>query len=314
LENWTASGNLLMVGFIKPHHPFDPPEPWDLMYNPDEMELLPGWLGAVPERDRSYHSGFFPNHQLTEVTLRRITAFYYASISQIDHQIGRMIDLLRYKGLYDDTVIVFTSDHGEYLGFHHMILKGCYLYEPLVRVPLIVKFPGSPDAGSIRDTLVSGIDLAPTLIHQAGVEPPPDMQGLNLADERADRPLVFAQDHRQPMYMARSHTHKLLMAREPAQSLLFDLQKDPLELVDRSDDLALGPLLRQHRDAIVDLLMFDALPPDYRDEQTALIQQANVADPQGDHRQQMLTYLERQMDAYLSSEAPLDASGNSVNN
>ena len=295
LEQWTGSGNLLMVGFIKPHHPFDPPEPWDQLYDPEDMVLLPGWLDAVPDRDRDYHPGYFPNHELTEAALRRITAYYYATISHIDDHVGRMMHLLRQRGLYDDTLIVLTSDHGEYLGFHHMILKGRYLYEPLVRVPLIIKYPGNLAAGSMRDTLVSNVDLAPTLLRQAGGVPSPCMKGLDLADENADRRMVYAQDDRQRVYMARSRTHKLLLAQDAAQSLFFDLRRDPLELTNYLEDPAYQSLVQQHRDAIADWLMFDTPMPDYSDPLAPPISQANVPDPESDHRQQMLAFLESQM-------------------
>ncbi len=114
IDGWSESGNLLMCSFIKPHHPFDPPAPWDAMYDPDDIELLPGWTDEIPTRDRPYR-GYFPNEKLSEATLRRITAYYYATISQIDHHVGRMVARLKARGLYESTLILFTSDHGEYL-------------------------------------------------------------------------------------------------------------------------------------------------------------------------------------------------------
>ena len=104
-------------------------------------------------------------------------AYYYGSISHIDEQVGRMIEILRQRGLYDDTMIVFNSDHGEYLGSHHMKGKGNRMYEPLVRVPLLVKFPGQHGDGSCRNNLVNTIDLAPTILRVAGCEVPSSMLG-----------------------------------------------------------------------------------------------------------------------------------------
>ena len=75
---------------------------------------------------------------------------YYGAISHIDHHVGRMIDTLRTRGLYDETLIVYNSDHGEYLGFHHLNGKGNRMYDPLVRVPLIVKWPGQVQESARR--------------------------------------------------------------------------------------------------------------------------------------------------------------------
>ena len=107
LEGWDSGGNLLHVSFIKPHHPFDPPAPWSSMYDPEQLQLLPGWLpeGCL-SADLALSTGYFDNTELTEGTLRLAMAYYYATISQIDHHVGRMLDLLKEKGLYDDTAIV----------------------------------------------------------------------------------------------------------------------------------------------------------------------------------------------------------------
>ena len=69
-------------------------------------------------------------------------ASYYGMISEIDNGIGTILQKLKEKGLYDNTMIVFTSDHGDYMSYHHMMLKGRHLYDPLIKIPLIVKYPG----------------------------------------------------------------------------------------------------------------------------------------------------------------------------
>ncbi|MCP4640354.1 MAG: sulfatase-like hydrolase/transferase, partial [bacterium] len=154
LENWGAGGNLLMVGFVKPHHPFDPPASWCDRYDPDALTLLPGWMDECPVHDVKMHKGYFPNDTLTEASLRRAMAHYYATIEQIDHHVGRMIDVLKRKGIYDNTMILYTSDHGELLGYHHMLLKGGFIYDALMKVPLVIKYPESSHAGSSTDALV----------------------------------------------------------------------------------------------------------------------------------------------------------------
>lgn len=299
LARWTDAGNLLMVGFIKPHHPFDPPEAWARQYDPAGIVPLPGWTATVPDHDRAYHRGYFPNDALTKATIKRAMALYYATIGQLDHQVGRMIAFLKDRGQYENTLIVFTSDHGEYLGFHHQLLKSGYPYDPLLRVPLLIKFPGGRERGTVRETLASLIDLAPTILRQAGVEPPPAMGGLDLADPRADRSIVFAEGRPGQLYLARSRTHALLLTRDPATSLFFDLREDPFQLANRCNDPAYQPLVRQYREAIADWLLFEAVTPSYLDEQAPIIQCVNVPSRGEGHRRRMLDYFARYVDAHL---------------
>jgi len=136
LSTWTkGEPGLLMAGFIKPHHPFDPPSPWDKMYDADKLTVLPGWTDAPLPCDLAFSTGYLDNRKLTLPLLRRVMAYYYATISQIDAHVGRMIAVLKQKGLYDDTLIIYTADHGDFMGFHHMVLKGNHMYDPLIKVP-----------------------------------------------------------------------------------------------------------------------------------------------------------------------------------
>ncbi|MCC2686992.1 MAG: sulfatase [Paenibacillaceae bacterium] len=227
LGQWEGDDNLLMVSFIKPHHPFDPPAPWSRMYDPDQLTILPGWTEESFTHDLRMNQGFFDHSTLTEPVLRKAMALYYGSISQIDDYVGRMIAALRAQGRYDDTLIIYTSDHGEYLGFHHMLLKSNYMYDPLVKVPLILKLPGNVAAGSRRDDLVSNIDIAPTLAVQAGV--PHSFRGCDLT-RPSGRDYVYAEINRGNHAMLRSHTRKLIRVRNQDMSLFFDLENDPLEM------------------------------------------------------------------------------------
>ena len=231
VQSWNARERyLLMVGFVKPHHPFDPPAPWHTMYDPQKLTILPGWSEKNFEHDLQLNRGYFPNDQLTEASLRRAMAYYYASISQIDHHVGRLIALLKEKGVYDNTLIVFTADHGEYLGYHHMLLKGNHMYDPLVKVPLVIKWPGSRYAGQVAQRLVSNVDLASTLCRAAGLQPAAEMRGEDLGAEARGREIVFCESGPNQV-MARTRSHKLILInRARDQNLFFDLQKDPLEL------------------------------------------------------------------------------------
>ncbi|TFH15596.1 MAG: hypothetical protein E4H02_07580 [Lentisphaerales bacterium] len=226
LDQWTGGGNFLMVGFIKPHHPFDPPQPWASMYDPRCLELLPGWTEELVHGDKG--ESFFSYKGLMEASLRRVMALYYATSSQIDYHVGRMISLLRGNRLYDNTIIVYTGDHGDYMGYHHRILKGYRMLEPLIRIPLIIKYPSGNQSGARDSRLVNNIDVAPTLLSAAGITPPDTMVGIDLTDKEASAEYVFAEQGNE--YMVRSKTRKLLLHRNDKQSMFFDLERDPMEL------------------------------------------------------------------------------------
>jgi arylsulfatase A-like enzyme len=264
---WSPNGgNLLHVSFIKPHHPFDPPASWVDRYDPAALSITPGWTAELPMDDRPYQPGYFRNEDLTESTLRRVMAYYYATITQVDQEIGRLLDRLRERGLYEDTLIVFTADHGEYLGFHHQLLKGGrHLYDPLVRVPLLVKFPGGGGAGVVNDALVSQIDLAPTILAAVGVDAV--MPAMN-------RPYVFAEAADGAACMVRSRTHKLIVDR--GTEALFDLVDDPYELTNRIGDPALATTRSALQDALTRWALTDAIPPNYVDDSAPLSDAPNV--------------------------------------
>ena len=108
---------------------------------------------------------------------RWVTAAYWAMIDVIDKQVGRLLDFLDEKGQRENTIVIFTSDHGEMLGDHGIYLKGPYFYEPAIRVPLIISGPGMLNNGEISNALVELVDLAPTLLEASGLERYTGMQG-----------------------------------------------------------------------------------------------------------------------------------------
>jgi arylsulfatase A-like enzyme len=295
IQEWNEGGHLLMVGFIKPHHPFDPPASWARMYDPEALSLLPGWTPECLSRDLAYSRGYFTHEDMDNSQLRRAMAFYYATISQIDYHVGRMIDCLRERGLYDDALIVYTSDHGEYLGFHHLLLKGNHMYDPLVRVPLIVKYPGQARAGEISGALVNNLDVAPTVLRCAGCSVPPAMVGLDLADPTSRREFLFAEASRGRQYMVRSRTHKLLLARDEAESAFFDLERDPFEYDNRLDDPAYQAEIAVFREALLRWALFDTPSPTHLDEDAPIIAGDNVPRPGDGHKEASAAYFRARM-------------------
>lgn len=225
----------LWTGFVKPHHPFDPPAAWLRLYDEDALEPLPGWTESIQEQDADKH-GYFDFGPLTAKTLRRVRAHYFATISHIDAQIGRILQVLERRGLCD-TIVIYHSDHGDLLGYHHLISKGDYLYDPLVRVPLIVTRCGESgwQAGRRSDALVESIDVTSSILDAAGIEPPRAMQGqslLPILEGRRDhhREVAFSQNGTMRSMMLRTQEWKLVQSAEPRDRMLFDLAHDPTEL------------------------------------------------------------------------------------
>jgi arylsulfatase len=294
LSDWSSEGNLLMVGFIKPHHPFDPPEPWSRMYDPDMLSPLPGWTEKCLPQDSDRYKGYFPNDQLTEKKLRTVMAMYYGCISQIDSYVGRFVDILKRRGIYDNTMIVYTSDHGDYMGFHHMILKGNYMYDPLVRIPLIIKYPHQENHGCVSDAPVSNIDICTTILAQAQCRRDNAMCGI---DRRSGgRDYVFAEHGRGHEYMVRSRTRKLILCRDDGESCFFDLENDPYELNNLYNDMRYREEIETYRALITRWILFDAPSPVYLDENAPVIKGENVPVTGDGHREESDAYFRSKME------------------
>lgn len=222
--------NLLMVGFIKPHHPFDPPSDYLEQYDPQTLTLLPGWTETTALYEKQLDEGFFPNADLTEEKVKNVMAGYYASISHMDSVVGKIIEHLKSRGLYEDTMIIYASDHGDYMGFHHMLLKANHMYDPLTRVPLIIKYPGSYEGGTSTRKLCSTIDITREILNCAGVADHKELLGTPPGRFADGRSYVFCEDNHGKQMMIRSARYKLILNDGLTEDLFFDLLSDPLEM------------------------------------------------------------------------------------
>jgi len=300
VATWNGGGNLLMASFIKPHHPFDPPASWADMYNPNALHMLPGYTSTPQPQDLAFSRGYFPYDKMTEAKIRRAMAYYYATISQIDHHVGRLVALLKDKNLYDNTLILYNSDHGDYMGYHHLLLKGNYMYDPLIRVPLIVKYPGQQQAGSVCNALVNSTDCAPTLLQSAGCAVPRHMAGSDLLD-LPEREFTFAESGSGHSYMVRSQRYKLLWCRDDVQSQLFDLEEDPYELHNLYADSGHGQIVVHMKSALAQWALFNAPSTVHLDEDAPIVRAANARTHDAGHRQDMLAYFAQQMQVRLEN-------------
>jgi arylsulfatase A-like enzyme len=165
-------------------------------------------------------------------------------VAQLDHNIGRVLDTLVERGLADDTLVIVTTDHGEFMGEHQMIFKGPFGYDSLLRVPLLMRGPSVP-AGHVVDDPVGTIDIAPTALQAAGVEIPSWMEGRPLLDGPREHCLSendFNIIGWIPMRTLTTSRYKLHAYLEHPWGELYDLHEDPGELVNRFDDPGYAPI------------------------------------------------------------------------
>lgn len=172
----------LFASYLRPHPPFDAPQCYFDMYR--NKELTPPVVGdwcdeeALRARGRIFDSDTGP---LDPELVREMQIGYYACITHLDHQIGRLIQALVENKLYDDTIILFVSDHGELLGDHHLFRKS-RAYQGSSRVPFLVSGGGfRPEKpGSVKTDVVELRDVMPTVLEAAGVQIPDSVEGISL--------------------------------------------------------------------------------------------------------------------------------------
>lgn len=280
---------LFSVNMFDPHHGFDPPlaalERYRAMLADIPLpNYVEGELDNKPVWQRIDHTGAYggragyPYPDMTAADHRWIRAAYWAMIDVIDRQVGRLLDLLEETGQRENTVIIFTSDHGEMLGDHGIYLKGPYFYDPAVRVPLIVTGPGMLNSGVRADALVELVDLAPTLLEASGIEVPIGMQGKSLLPLLTGQtPLQRHRDdvyceyynamgwHRDPAAhatMVRSRTHKIVIAHGTGTGELYDLNADPTETDNLWNAAESLPLKSEMQERVMDRMAWtvDPLP------------------------------------------------------
>lgn len=249
--------------FHDPHPPYAVPEPWASMYNHDDMDdqighFTPGEFDTMPPphqmtRDpkadfkpfnedgfgnHGYHPHWIEGVNFTRKQLREACAIYFGMISFMDHEIGRILDALDQRGLTDRTLVVFTSDHGHFLGQHGLVAKGPFHYEDVIRVPMIARWPGVLKAGTTNTAPQTLVDLPATFASAAGLTVPIWMQGRDMTRAwtcGTGRDAVIVENHHNGSKVhvrtVVTGQYKLTVYRnQPTWGELFDLSADPNEL------------------------------------------------------------------------------------
>lgn len=255
---------------IDPHGPNDPPPPYDTLFTDAPVPgVIAGGLTSAT----------------SPAALENMKALYDSEIYFNDLQFGKLIEKLRQEGSYDDALIIVLADHGEEHLDHGIGGHGRQLFNEVLRIPLVIKLPGNLHAGTRVRYRASLIDIVPTVLSALGVEPPPEIEGMDLTQvigtgysDTGERPLFFDLNrphHDGVLHVARSvilGPHKYIEALLPHREImLFDLEQDPGErnnLLDAQPERAseLADMLQ----AYVASASEEAVPEDLRDRLRAL--------------------------------------------
>ncbi|MFB9326079.1 sulfatase [Paenibacillus aurantiacus] len=271
LEQYKEEGEpfFLWSSFFDPHPDYLAPSPWDAMYDPEKLTIpaiTPGEHAANPphfgqtqeeqpdfsrlqETGQAVHG--YRSHLLPEGERKQLVATYYGMISLMDKYIGNILDKLDALGLADDTIVVFTTDHGHFFGQHGLQYKGGFHYEDLIKLPFLVRYPGQVPAGERKTAIQSLVDLAPTFLSLCGLEIPASMTGVDQSGVWLGRQ-AEARDHaicefrhepttiHQKTYVGRRY--KLTVYYNHPYGELFDLELDPGEARNLWDNPDYGAL------------------------------------------------------------------------
>jgi len=261
---------LLWSSFFDPHPPYLAPEPWDTMYDPEQI-TVPCMTEGEHEKNpihfqmtQQQHPDFsdwqepggngmhgFSSHLHDRRVLAKNIAVYYGMISLMDKYIGQIVDGLDELGLRDNTVIVFTTDHGHFYGQHGLIAKGAFHYEDMVKIPFLVSWPGRVPEAQRSAAIQNLVDLPQTFLSLCGLDQPDDMTGVDQKDvwlgrAASARDHSITENHHQPTTIhVKTYVeerYKLTVYCDRPYGELFDLAEDPGEVNNRWDDPDAAPL------------------------------------------------------------------------
>ncbi len=247
----------LWSSFFDPHPPYLVPEPWDKMYDPEKLTVPSG----NPEEHKHNPPHFqltqqenpdfspwneskkgnhgFHSHLHTKEGLAKNIAIYYAMVSLMDKYIGKILDKLDNLGLAENTLVVFTTDHGHFFGQHGLIAKGAFHYEDMIKIPFIARMPGKIPQGKQCSAMQSLVDLAPTFLSIAGIDIPRPMTGVDQKnvwygkEDKAREHIIVENRHEPTTIHVKTYVndrYKITAYYNRDYGELFDLKNDPKEI------------------------------------------------------------------------------------
>ncbi|MCE9591517.1 MAG: sulfatase-like hydrolase/transferase [Planctomycetes bacterium] len=268
----------LWLGFVDPHNPFDPPGRFQKMYDPAAMPppiFRPGEeAGWTPHHHamRKYFSVF------TRRDWQTLKALYYGSVTFMDEQIGRVLDHARRTLDMENTIVVYTADHGEILGDHGICGKSAYHYDPCHHVPMILQWEGRFAAGARRETITELTDIMPTLLDAAGVHTDAALDARSFAPLLMDdgsgytpRGHAYIESYaggpEDPTHSPHTWAKTIRTDRwratfypDPEIGELYDMHNDPEETHNLWRDPAARPVIEDHRATLMTRMMLTDFP------------------------------------------------------
>lgn len=253
---------MLYSSYIHPHPPFAPPAPWHKLYRsfnlplphvPEESESLHAYVNRMQNRYKYRDQG------IDKHLVRNMKAHYYACISFIDYQIGRTLDTLEATGQLENTLILFSSDHGELLGDFNCFGKRS-MHDACARVPMLASLPGRFEGGKVCNQPASLVDLMPTMLAVAGADTTGvKMDGVDLATLHtgaSEREAVFSQYRPagDGLYTMVTHEWKYAYSAPDDKEFLFDRKNDPTETRNFAGDADKQAVLERMRNATIQWL------------------------------------------------------------
>lgn len=279
MEEYAENGDhfFLWASFPDPHPPYLAPTPWDTMYDPEKITVpqmhpdedfsnMPPHYSMTRQKEVDGSAYDEPDgngihglhsHLHDKKQLAKDIAVYYGMVSMMDKYIGKILDKLEALGLADNTIVVFTTDHGHFHGHHGLIAKCVFNYEDMLKIPFIVSNPGRVPANQQSQAMQSLVDLAPTFLDFCGLEVPRCMTGVSQKQiwqgvSDSARNHVIVENRHQPTTMnIRTYInerYKITVYYNREYGELFDLKQDPGELTNLWNS-------QEHRDLKNDLLL-----------------------------------------------------------
>jgi len=251
---------MLCAAFHGPHFPVAVPSPFDTLYNPEDVPRYGNFDETFENKPivQQYEVMRWNSAHLTWKQWQNYIAHYWGYCSWLDSLIGKMIDKVKSLGLYDDTVIIFSPDHGDMGGSHRMFNKGFNMYEEDNHIPMIIRVPGVTKPGSVCDSFINLVDLAPTFLEIGGAAGAEKMDGRSLMPLlRGEKPEDWPKEAYVEFNGYESTLLTIRMIRDErwkyvynpfAEDELYDMESDPGELRNLAQMPAFVHVLRRMRE------------------------------------------------------------------
>ncbi|HPN85324.1 MAG TPA: sulfatase-like hydrolase/transferase, partial [Victivallales bacterium] len=256
------------ISFPGPHMPYDGIGlPDNEQYKDEEIDLPLTEYSDIKTKPEMYEMMFKTGHGsgcpepiagMTKDEARLVRRSYYANMSLIDRKIGQIIETLKKSGEYDNTLIIYTSDHGDFMADFGMIGKGQYLAEVIMRVPFLIKPPVAGFKGRRDESFISNVDIAATCLSVAGMEKPDDMSSVDLSSHWiSSNPenREFSYCEAAQMRSIRDRNWKLVHYRDREYGELYHISEDPWEKKNLWDDSACAQEKNRLSRKLVDCMM-----------------------------------------------------------